>query len=501
MSYKIKKAFARILAIVLTVMLIALGMSACSKSAENESDAVTATDTGIDLSELFTDRDLETGYDESEAETITLSDNATTSESRNVTIDGNNVTITDEGVYLLSGTLSNGQIIVNAEETDKVQLVLNGVSITSQTTAAIYVINADKVFITTTENSENTLSESGEFVADGDTNIDAVIFSKSDVTLNGLGTLTVSTEYGNGITSKDDLKLTSGTYDITVSGKGLEANDSIRIANGVYTIVSEDDSLHSNDYTTIVGGDFTLTSGDDGIHSDGTTTVSAGTVNIVKSYEGIEGTAIYITGGEISIVASDDGLNAAGGNDQSGYGTMMDEFAADENAIISISGGMLTVNAEGDGIDSNGSIEITGGETYVCGPTNNGNGALDYNGTAKITGGTIIALGSSGMAMNMSEATQGSILVNFNASYSNEEITVTDSDGNTIISFTSTKSFNSVMVSSPDLKKGETYTISIGETYQTVTLDDYIYGSGSGMGMGGGMGGMQDGFGSSPMRQ
>ena len=481
-------SFKKILAILLAFIITIFGLTACSKAAQStDPSTVTATAASLDLSELFTDRDLETGYDESAAQCITLADNASNSDSTGVTVKENTITITDEGVYVLNGTLTSGQIIINADETDKVQLVLNGVNISSSTTAAIYVIQADKVFITTAENSDNTLSESGEFVADGDTNLDAVIFSKSDLTLNGLGTLNVSTQYGNGITSKDELKLTSGTYNVTVSGKGLEANDCICIADGNYNITSDDDCLHSNDYTTVAGGTFTLSSGDDGIHSDGTTTVANGTLSITKSYEGIEGTAIDISGGEISIISSDDGLNAAGGNDQSGYGNMMDEFAADENAVITISGGSLTVDSEGDGIDSNGSIEISGGEIYVLGPTNSGNGALDYNGTASITGGTLVAVGVSGMAMNMSEAIQGSILVNYNASYSNEEVTVSDSKGNTILTFTATKSFNSVLVSSPELKKGETYSISIGDTYQTVTLDDYLYGSGSGMGMGGGM--------------
>ena len=119
----------------------------------------------------------------------------------------------------------------------------------------------------------------------------------------------------------------------------------------------------------------------------------------------------------------------------------------------------------------------------VTGPTNSGNGALDYNGSAKITGGTLVALGMSGMAQNMSEATQGSIMVNFNATYTGT-VTVTDSNGNEILSYKSDKYFNSIVVSSPDLKKGETYTISIGDIYQTVTLDDYIYGTGNGMGFG-----------------
>ena len=503
MNFKHKK----LMAIIAVIACTALMFSACKAGTQTEntdSDTDTATVATATvkevsdeaLSELFTNRDLDPSYDENEAIKITLADNATAADSQNVTVDGNVITITDEGVYLISGSLSDGQIIVEAEDSDKIQLVLDGVTLNSTATAAIYVKEADKVFITTAENSDNTLTETGEFVADGDTNVDAVIFSKSDLTLCGQGTLTVSTAYGNGITSKDDLKLTLGTYQVDVSGKGLEANDSIRIADGTYTVTSEDDSIHSNGYTTIVGGSFTLSSGDDGIHSDGETTISGGTVDITESYEGIEGQAVTITGGTISLKASDDGLNAAGGNDQSGYGSMMDEFAADENAMITISGGTLYINAEGDGIDSNGNLEISGGTITVDGPTNGGNGALDYNGTATITGGTIVAVGASSMAENFTEATQGAIMVNFTQSFNGGDVTVTDSNGNVLFTFTASKSFNSVVVSSPDLKKGETYTVSVGDEYQTVTLDDYIYGSGSGMGMGGmqgGPGGMQGG--------
>lgn len=507
MSFNIKKT----ISIIAVTAVVAGSLSACSlhntnnNASETGASSVSVTETAVSAedSELFTERDLDPSYDDSTAVHITLADNASAADnSSNVAIDGNTVTITGEGVYVLTGALTNGQIIVEAQDTDKVQLVLNNVTISSSETAAIYVKSADKVFITTAKDTENTLTESGEYVADGDTNVDAVIFSKSDLTLCGEGSLTVTSQNGNGITSKDDLKLTLGTYAITVSGKGLEANESIRIADGEYTITSDDDALHSNDYTTIIGGSFTIESGDDGIHSYGTTTISGGTLNIVKSYEGIEGQQIYISGGDIKLTASDDGLNAAGGNDQSGYGNMQDQFAADADALIEITGGTLYVNAEGDGIDSNGSITISGGAITVDGPTNSGNGSLDYNGTASITGGTIIAAGASGMAENFSEATQGTVLVNFNQSINGGEITVTDSNGNTVLSFTASKSFNSVIVSSPDLVKGETYTVSVGSESQTVTLEDYLYGSGSGMGMGGGMqgghGGMPSGNGEMP---
>ena len=494
MSSKNKK----IIAVLAAILIITASLAGCSTINKSKTNSTGSNTTGssasddtssnsteaIEASDLFTDRDMDPSFDESEAQSITLADNASQSDASGVTVNGNTVTISKEGIYIISGTLSDGQIIVEVDESDKVQLVLNGVSINNSSSAAIYVKSADKVFITTQEGTENILATTGEFVADGDTNIDGVIFAKDDITLNGSGTLTVTTQYGNGIVGKDDLKITGGTYDITVSNKGIEANDSVRIGGGTITVTSDNDSIHSDGDVYIQDGTLTLSSGDDGIHADAGNYIYGGTIDIIKSYEAIEGTTITIAGGNISAVSSDDGLNASSAKDSndSQDNRRMSEFDTDENALITISGGTVYLDCEGDGIDSNGNVIMTGGEVYVAGPTSSGNGALDYNGSFSITGGTLLAVGSNGMAMNVSEATQGSILISFNGSYSGD-ITVTDSNGNEVLTYTIKKSFSSIAVSTPDLKKGETYTISIGDTYQTVTLDDYIYGSGSGMGM------------------
>ncbi|MBR4240858.1 MAG: carbohydrate-binding domain-containing protein, partial [Eubacterium sp.] len=290
----------------------------------------------------------------------------------------------------------------------------------------------------------------------------------------------------NGIVSKDDLKLTSGTYSINSSGNALEANDIIAIANGVYNLNSQNDALHSDNDITVVDGTISIKAKDDAFHADNILTVSGGKINVEEAHEGLEGKEIYISGGDISVITDDDGVNAAGGNDSSGIqnGGFKDEFSSQDGVLISISGGKLYVNCEGDGLDSNGDLEITGGEIIVEGPQNSGNGSLDYNGSASIKNATLLAIGSSGMAMNFSEAGQGSALVNFGASYSEEKITVSDSDGNEIFSFNSTKTISSVLFSASSLEKGKTYTISIGDEYQTITLNDYIYGSSNGFGMG-----------------
>lgn len=482
--------------VLLFLTMGALMLSGCNTKIGNttqqttESSTTTSSSvTEIDTSDMFSDRDKEVGYDESESITISLADNSSSCESDAVSITENTITIKDEGTYILSGSLSNGMVIVEAEDTDKVQIVLNGVSISNDQSAALYVRSADKVFVTTASGTENTLEHNGSsYTAIDENNIDAAIFSKSDLTLNGEGTLTVTAQEGHGIVSKDDLVLTSGTYVITSASHGLSGKDSVRIANGSYTIVSGKDGIHaenkddsSSGFVYLAGGTYTISAGDDGIHAASNVTISDGKIDITQSYEGIEGLSIDIAGGEITVVASDDGINAASGNNNSeseGSPGGDDPFATTEGAYIQISGGVLHVNASGDGIDSNGDIMISGGETYVSGPTNDGNGSLDYNGSAQITGGIFAASGSSGMAQNFdSSSTQGTIMVNVDEQEGNTEITLLDSSSTELLSWIAEKQYSSIIISTPEIQQGETYTIAAGTAEQSVTMDSLVYGS------------------------
>lgn len=525
-------------------------------------------------SELFTSRDLEIGYDEETATRITLSGSGASCGSGGVEISEGTVTITEEGVYLLSGTLEDGMIIVDASDTDKVQLVLDGVSVTSADSAVIYVRQADKVFLTTAPDSENCLENGGEYTAIDGSSIDGVIFSKSDLTLNGSGSLTVLARAGHGIVSKDDLVFASGDYTIHAEGHGISGKDSVRIANGSFSVVSgkdgihgenaedgekgyvyiadgcfsitaegdgissgnsilvengdftvcagggsgepsdsvsskglkavagltvsggsfaidsADDALHSNADLTISGGSLTLASGDDGIHADGTVSIQGGTIEITRSYEGIEGMNVRISGGDILLKAEDDGLNAAGGNDGSGFGGRgSDQFATEEGVSITVSGGILRIDASGDGMDSNGSLTVTGGEIYVSGPTNSGNGALDYNGEAIITGGTIVAAGAAGMAQNFGpDSTQGAMLVTVENGKAGSTVILRDSGGETLLSWQAAKAFSSLVISCPALERGGVYSLDVDGQTTEITMDSLIYGSG-GMGGWGGNGG------------
>ena len=594
---------------VLALLITGCGMREISSVPENtagtESQEITVDSTSEDTtttestsevteavsaSGLFTDRDLDAGYDESKSAVIQLNGTSAACSSDAVKISGGNVTITDEGTYILSGTLDDGMIIVDAGKSDKTQLVLDGVTIHSQTCAPIYIRQADKVFLTLAPGSTNTLSNGGTFTAIDENNIDAVIFSKDDLTLNGSGILIVTSPAGHGIVSKDSLKITGGIYDINCASHGLAGKDDVCIVNadftivsgkdgihsendddtlgfiwlqsgtfdisaegdgisaasylqiedgsfqitagggsvnatapsseswgsfmgggrhgdgmmgggmmggapgqpseaedtadstsmkgikagaaltingGVFTIDTADDAVHSNDCVTVSGGTFEIASGDDGFHADVTLTVTGGTIRITGCYEGLEGQYVDISGGDITLTASDDGLNAAGGTDQSGQGGRDGMFGgpgmgASSNGSITISGGTLAITAYGDGIDANGSLEITGGDIIVSGPTQGDTSTLDYDTSAVISGGTFIGTGASGMAQTFSSSEQGVIAVSTGEQSAGTQITLTDSAGNTLISYTPALSFAVVILSSPDLVQGETYVLTVG---------------------------------------
>ena len=567
MSFK-NRITAVALSCLLTVSLAACGGKEGSSSTSSGGNTSAPTAPVIDET-MFSDSDKKT---EPSAPTA-------------VTLDGKTLTIGKAGEYVITNSIKSGQLVVDTDKNSEVHLVLNGVNITSDAAPAIYIKKAKKVIITLAEGSENLLSVKGT-IADGEE--DGAIYSKCDLTVNGKGSLKANTESGKGITSKDNLIITGGSFDITSKGHALDGNDSIRILDGsfkintsgdgfhaenlenidlgfiymaggsfnitagldgisalgslkilsgsykifsgdgsqVYTaqnnrfspsdydapsfkgiksgsdleisggefnIDSEDDALHANGKVTVSGGSGTISSGDDGIHADGALTLSGGKYEIKRSYEGLEGLSITISKGEYSITSSDDGLNAAGGNDDSGFGGGMrpDMFGASSDSFIKISGGELRVDASGDGIDSNGDIIVTGGETYVSGPTNSGNGAMDFGGNATISGGIFVAAGAYGMAQNFSStSTQGAMLLETKNYTGGTIVKLTDSAGKTLFSHAFSKMFGSIVISTPDIKVGETYKLfADNEEIASVEMTSVIYGSGGGMGGPGGMGG------------
>lgn len=336
---------------------------------ESSSGATVTSIPAVDAEQLFSSRDLDGSPDLSGAIAITAEDNS-------------EYTIPSAGIYVLSGEASNFTLRVEADnKEDKVQIVLDGAAITNDHFPVIYVKSADKCFVTSLGN--NNLSVSNGFTADGETKTDAVIFSKDDLTLNGTGTLTILSAAGNGITSKDDLKITGGSYRITSALDAVEANDSISIYDGQFIIDTHKDGFHcENDDASgsiyIRDGSFAITAKDDGIQATTTLAVDGGEFDITAA-EGMEATYVQINGGTISISASDDGINAA--RKSNAY-----------DVVIEINGGEITIvmgPGDTDGLDANGTIIVNGGTIDVT-----GNSAFDADLGSIYNGGTVIINGT-----------------------------------------------------------------------------------------------------------
>lgn len=646
MSYRRKKLLALFCATALSMTAVAgctgtkssTGNVVSSETETNAEETSAQSEAGsFSSADMFTERDLAGTYEESGAVYVTLSDDGITGETAGVAINGQTVTITAEGTYIFSGTLSEGQIVVDADNA-KVQIVFDNVDITCASSAAVYVKSAEKVFVTLAEGSQNTLRNTDEYVAIDDNNIDAVIFAKSDLTLNGTGSLTIVSAEGHGIVSKDDLKITGGTYDITAAGHALSGKDSVRIADGTFILTAEkdgihaenaddeekgyiyiadgdftitsdgdgmdasnivqiedgtfditagggaanslkthesdmpgggmsqnierpdgesmpqmgekpdeesmsqmgekpdeesmpqmgekpdgenmpqdtttdesgtstkgikagggmylnggtyqidsaDDSIHSNANITIADGTYTLATGDDGVHADDALTVNGGTITVTESYEGLEGLTVTINDGTIDITARDDGINTAGGTDQSGFGTFGDHFkgmdsaddeteeTTDNEMWMELNGGYIHILAGGDGVDSNGDLTINGGEIYIDGPSDNGNSAIDYGDRSSgyVTGGMLVAIGSSGMAEGMSDSSKQEVLmVKLGEQMEAGDVELTDSEGNVIVSYTALKSYDCVIISTAEVESGATYTLTTSGTTTEVTAE------------------------------
>ena len=524
------KYLAALAAMILSLMLVFTSCGGAAQTSDAQNSVTTTSaeqtaETAPSKSEMFTERDLSGEYDESEAVTITLDGSKATASdgAKGVTVDGSSISITQEGTYIFTGTLSDGQIIVDADDQAKVQIVLKDASITSKNSAALYVKSADKVFVTTAEGTDNTLANGGSFTAGTDSsdssNIDGAVFAKDDVTFNGKGTLSVTSPAGHGIVGKDDVKIAGGTVTIEAANHGIQANDSVRLAEANVTITAGQDSgkdgIHVNDgaaedggtsesFFYMADGSLTIGAGDDGIHAESSILIEGGDIEVGKSYEGLEALTITIAGGNIDVTASDDGINAAGGSSNSSNafgdgdwggpnGGGFSDGGTDGSIIIR--GGKTHIRANGDGVDSTGSVEISGGYTLVEGPTQGDTSVLDYNVAGTITGGTFIGTGGAGMASNFSSAeNQGIIVVSVGNQSAGTAVTLKDADGNTIAETTPELDYAVVYISTPDMEQGGTYTLTAGSYSETIELSELIYGNiGGSMGGRGGMGGGQPG--------
>ncbi len=412
--------------------------------------------------EYFTASDLDGSWDTEEATYISLNGADAVFDGNGVyTYDGD-VYISGAGKYVLSGSLEDGSIVVDAYDSSKVYLLFDGVTVNCSDDAGFKVEQADKVFITLAEGSENKIT-CGDTYSDAALadNVTGAIHAHDDITINGSGSLEVNAGYRHGIVAKDDFIVTGGVLRVTAPEDGIHANDSIRITGDA---------------------DIMVDAGDDGLTCDGFFLMTGGKLDVEKCYEGIEALTVDLQGGDILLKPEDDGINANGGTDAFGFGnpgdfggpgmpgmeqtegqtegqtdaesgeqsaelkgempgdrtgTVSADFAGgfsgrpdmapnggsaaagedtdasetsetvqDEETWVHISGGSLTIinetGRDADGIDSNGDLIISGGTVRVSLINNGNNCTLDYDsesgGVAEISGGTVIACGNSSMA-------------------------------------------------------------------------------------------------------
>lgn len=500
--------------------------------------------------------------------TIVFNGDTITVEGSGAVVTGKTVLITAAGTYNLSGTLNDGQVLVDVETDGLVTLVLNGVDMTSSTSAPIYIKEADEVTLVLAEGTENFVTDAATYVyaSPDDDEPNAAVFSDDPLTIEGQGSLRVIGNYNDGITGKDslmirdapvitvtaaddgirgkdyllvsggkltvtaqgdglksdnddganlgyimieggeisinagddaiqaettftlnagDLNLISGgssraVIDESRSAKGIKAKTLLTVNGGTIVIDAADDGLHSDQDLTINAGTITISSGDDAIRASYNLTINAGTIDILTSYEGIESGYITINGGDIRLISSDDGINVSdpeavstGGRPGGGRGPRGN---FNSPYYLHINGGTIVVDAEGDGLDSNGSIAMTNGTVIVNGPTRNGNGALDYDGGFNMTGGLIIAAGSAGMPQTPDEtSTINSVLINFDAPLAAGTLVyIQTSDGEPVLTFAPTKTFQSIAFSSPELVTGGTYEVYTGGS-ASGTATDGVY--------------------------
>lgn len=412
---------------------------------------------------MFTSSDLNADWNSTSATEIALSDMGSVISGNGAYVYDGDVYIAYAGHYVLTGELSDGSVIIDADKSDKIWLLLDGVKLHCGDDAAIRVEQADKVFLTLADDTENTISSGAQYEEDtAASGVDGAIYSRDDLTINGTGALAVSTEYCHGIVCNDDLAVTGGHISISAVQDGIHANDSVRIRESVISISAGDDGI-------------TVSNDDESAFLY----VESGDITITDCYEGLEAVDITIAGGTIDIAPTDDGINAAGNGG---------------NSVIRITGGDITIinpsGRDADGLDSNGSIYIEGGRVFISVTDGGGNCAIDYGsengGECIISGGTVIACGGSAMAEGFDEESSQGFLMYRSAAESGTTVKLKDSEDRELLSEVIPCSFSLAVLSTPDLKVGDVCTIMIDDVQEQITIDNS---KGSGLDAGGRFGG------------
>lgn len=452
-----------------------------------EKSASVSTTEGIDtdLKGEYSDKALDSSYHEKDVTIITLNGKTAQLDGSGAKVRGSSVYITKKGTYILRGTLDDGQIIVDIKESENVQLVLDNADISCSFGSAIQVINVKNLYLTLADESVNSVSDGKSYKEDtsGD-NPNAAIFSQEDLVINGSGTLNVTGNYRDGITSKDDLTIAEGNIYVRAVDDALVGKDSVTLKNPVLDLSCGGDGIKSSNkkdtkkgFIVIDSGKISINAGDDGIHSETVLVVNDGKIGIKESKEGLESLNIVINNGDISIAASDDGINISGGNDSASqdvpvWGRDGGVDTPVDGALV-VNGGNIAVNADGDGIDSNGDILITDGNITVAGPSGDGNGAFDYNGRFQLDGGTVFAYGSQGMAQICSDCSSQTFITASGISFnSGDKAAIYNSSGTKEASYMLEKQGEFIFYSSGSLEKDKIYTLECSGIKTEITAGD-----------------------------
>lgn len=529
-------------ALAAVLALSCLGCSAAAPDAREDAAEAAAQEVlraNIDAMDFeYTKRDLDGSYDGSQAVVLDLA--AGTVEGGGASYDSRDslFSIEAEGTYLLQGAAEDVQVKVAVGKEEKVQLVLDGASLAASQRPALLVEEADKVFVTLAEGSQNSIA--GGQADEGDSPLNGAVYSKADITFNGSGALAVEGQGQNchAIASKDDLVITGGTYDLKAPGNGLHGKDCVKVCGGAFSIAVEGDGVRSSNdedaargFIAIDGGDFSIEAGDDGFdaqryfrvtdgaidltaaddgfhsesdgavqggfidlragddafHSEYLLSIDGGTVTVRDCAEGYEAQEVYLNGGASVITAQDDAVNASAAGESSSTGAAgtpdgVSKGAApgaQEGCILQVNGGKLTVYAGGDGLDSNGSLQVNDGTVLVSGPASGADGALDYETEATVNGGTVLALGPAAMASGFTGGTQGSALVQFQGA-AGETVVLTASDGTVLAEFAPANAYQTAVVSSAALALGDGFTLSSGGSSTQGTVAETSAGTGQG---------------------
>lgn len=447
-----------VIAVVLTLIVTVLFMNGRALGIEVIGDG----DSGDGQ---FTDNDLNGDWDASGATYITLTGDGADIDGNGAYFAGGELHLAYAGRYVLSGDLADGSVVIDTDSGGKVWLLLDGVDIHNEDSAALLVEQAEKVFVTLAEGAENSLSSGASYRQEAvDAGIDGTVYSRDDLTINGSGSLTVTAEYRHGIVCNDDFVITGGAV----------------------TVDAAQDGIHANDSTRLRGMELTITAGDDGVTvsndaGTGYFYMESGTLNIPACYEGVEAANITVAGGTLDITPADDGLNANGGS---------------ASAILINGGEIRVVNETGrdaDGLDSNGSIFISGGSILISVNGAGGNCALDAGtengGVCQITGGTVIAAGGSAMAEGFdSTSAQGSLMRTVSGQ-AGAAVALKDDAGATLLKGEIPCAFTSLILSAPELEVGDTCTLSVDGADTEVVIDNSAVSAFGPGGMGGQFGG------------